>query len=71
MTFEAYLERINLEQKDAEKLEYIFICCPWFSQWRKVKGLLMGDLDGLKKGDVSVRNGRESLIKTDLKGGIT
>ena len=31
----------------------------------------MGDLDGLKKGDVSVRNGRETLIKTALKGGIT
>lgn len=31
----------------------------------------MGDLDGLKKGDASVRNGRQSLIKTDLKGGIT
>ena len=34
-----------------------------------MKGLLLGDLDGLKKSDVSVRNGRESLIKTDLKGG--
>lgn len=69
MRVETYLKGFTLNKKMRRSWICSYTCWPQFSQGRRIKDYLLSSIDDLKKGDVSVKNGRE-LNKDRLKWGM-